>query len=91
MTLDGPDYQIAKSRCLNCKKEIDGATPVGGGRGPQPDDVSVCAYCGHLQAYGEGLAMRELTDAEILECAGDPEILAAQEFAKGFREWKSQR
>ena len=59
------------------------------GRAPEPDDISVCAYCGHVQVYGADLKFRELTDAEIVECAGDPELLAAQEFVRRFREWRA--
>jgi hypothetical protein len=84
--LEATDYHVPEATCLNCKKRMDGATPTNGSRAPEPNDVAVCAYCGHLQAYGDDLKFRELTDTEILECAGDPDILMAQEFGRRFRE-----
>jgi hypothetical protein len=88
--LEAPDYRVPDATCINCKKLMDGATPTDGGRAPLPNDVAICAYCGHLQAYGDDLKFRELTDIEILECAGDPKILMAQEFGKRFREHKEK-
>jgi len=86
--VEAPDYRIPNTRCVACKKLMDAATPTGGGRGPQPNDIAVCAYCGHIQAYGDDMKFRELNDAEIVECAGDPDILLAQAFARDFRQFK---
>jgi hypothetical protein len=93
MTRRSLDHRVPAATCLNCKKIVDGAAcaDLVAGRGPKPNDVSVCAYCGHLQAYDDNLMFRELNDEEIVECAGDPELLAAQEFAKAFREWRKER
>ena len=88
--LNATDYRVKGARCVNCRKRMDGATPTQGGRAPEPNDVAVCAYCGHIQAYGEDMKFRELNDAEILECAGDPDILLAQEVGRRFRESVSQ-
>jgi hypothetical protein len=85
--LEAPDYRVPEATCLNCKGAMDAATPAGAGRAPAPNDVAICAYCGHLQAYGDDMQFRELKDAEIVECAGDPDILMAQKFARRFREW----
>ena len=85
--IEATDYQIPEAECLECGKQMDGATPTGGGRGPQPNDIAICAYCGHLQAYGDEMKFRQLNDEEIREYAGDPEILMAQRFAADFRKW----
>ena len=84
--VEAPDYWSPDARCLDCKKVMTRGTPVDGSRGPQPDDVAICAYCGHLQAYGKDMKFRPLNDDEIIECAGDPDILLAQAFARDFRE-----
>lgn len=89
--LEAPDHRMPGMICLACKRGMDRATPTGGGRPPEPNDVAVCAYCGHLQAYGDDLQFRELNDAEVVECAADPDILMAQKFAADFRSQESKR
>ena len=39
-------------------------------------------------AYADDLALRELTDKEMIEIAGEPELLKAVAITKAFREWK---
>ena len=82
--IEATDYHVTKSHCIKCGQQMDGATPLGGGRGPQPADVAVCAYCGHLQAYDDDLTLRELTLAEALQCFDDPQIVMAQQAVKFF-------
>jgi hypothetical protein len=45
---------------------------------PDPGDVTVCIYCGHIMAYDDDLGLRELTPVEQLNIAGDERILAIQ-------------
>lgn len=77
-------HTSSSSFCLSCKKQTDAATGTPGQEngGPKPDDVTVCIYCGHIMAFGEDLSLRELTDAEVVEFAGDPRLLAIQEARK---------
>lgn len=89
--IHGPIHRYGPMVCLHCQKTVDSGVGASGDRAPQPNDVAVCGYCGHLQAYGDEGKFRELNDAEILECAGDPEILMAQEFARDFRAVKATR
>ncbi len=42
---------------------------------PHEGAISVCFQCGHIHAFGPDLRFRPLTDAEIVEIAGDPEIV----------------
>lgn len=75
----GQDRHIPPTVCLGCGSPIDGATNVGEkDSAPDPDDIIVCIYCGHIQAYDKGLKLRELTPEEQLYIAGDPRILAIQ-------------
>lgn len=74
------------SKCPSCGTPNDAATLAGKGdeaTRPDPGDVSVCLYCGHLMAFAEDLTLRDLTDAEMHEVAGDPRILAVQK-ARGM-------
>ncbi len=81
-------YEVPGSACVNCGKDMDAASPVGGGRGPQSGDVAICLYCRHLMVYGEDLKMRNLTDEEVIEVAGDPEIVLAMKMLGEYENWK---
>jgi hypothetical protein len=70
-------YRVPGSACVNCGKGMDAASPVGGGREPQAGDCAVCFYCRHLMVYGNDLRLRNLTDEEVIEVAGDPELVFA--------------
>lgn len=65
--------------CLGCGQKVDAATSTEEGEvRPDPGDVTICLRCGHLMAFAEDLTLRELTDAEMHEVAGDERILRAQ-------------
>jgi hypothetical protein len=68
-------YRVPGSACLNCGKVSTGATGEGG-RAPEADDIAMCLYCGHVMIYGDDLAFRAPTDAELIAIAGDPELVA---------------
>jgi hypothetical protein len=70
--------RIAESLCLCCRKPLDGVTDPMGQAMPSPGDVTICLYCGHLMAFGDGLTLRELSDEEIVDIAGDKTVLAMQ-------------
>jgi hypothetical protein len=75
----GVDRYMPLTACLGCGKRIDGATHVGEKDSfPDPGSITVCIYCGHLQAYDDDLMLRELTSDEQIDIAGDPRILAIQ-------------
>lgn len=84
------DYLVPESKCLNCGKEMDAAAPVTGGRAPQEGDMAICFDCGHLQFYGVNLVMRNPTDAEIIEVAGDPELIRAMTLVGEYHKWRDR-
>jgi hypothetical protein len=65
--------------CPNCGAACDSGTGVGHGRKPHAGSICVCFKCGHLMAYAWDLTFRELTDEEMVACAGHPVILKLQE------------
>ena len=68
------------NRCLNCRKKINAASPVDPhARPPEPGDIAICLDCAHVQIYADDMTVREPTDAEIVEIAGDPEMVQAVE------------
>jgi hypothetical protein len=82
----GVDSRVPPSACLHCGKINDAALGVDHDASPSPGDVTVCFYCGHIMVFGDDLLMRNPTDAEIHDIAGDPRVLAAQRALKGFHE-----
>ena len=78
-------YRVPSTRCTNCGKDMDAADPTSGGRGPKPGDVAICFYCHHLMVYGDELILRELTDQEIKQVAGEPEIILAMKALGEFK------
>lgn len=63
------------NHCLSCSEIIDAATGPGS---PSPGDISVCAHCGHVTVFDDNLKLRAPTDAEVIDIAGNPELLAMQ-------------
>ena len=61
--------------CLNCGKELDAASGLEHDSTPSPGDMTVCLYCHHVMVYESELTLRNPTDAEVVEIAGDPSLL----------------
>jgi hypothetical protein len=72
--------KVKLSKCSCCGKPLDAAAGVEDNdkAGPTPGAFSLCIYCGHLAAYADDLSLRELTDEETHEVAGDRQLLAIQ-------------
>lgn len=66
---------MKESPCTNCGKVNDAATALDGDIQPEPGDVAVCLYCHHLMVYGDGLTLRDPTSDELIDMAGDPDVL----------------
>jgi hypothetical protein len=64
--------------CLDCGKMLDQASGLGHDRKPKPGDITICFGCGHIMAFAKDLSFRPLTDAEMIEIAGNPVIVKAQ-------------
>lgn len=74
----GETSHTPQTACTNCGRIVDSATGVSTNNQPNPGDAAVCVGCGHIMAYAEDRTLRELTDDEIKEVAGNPEILLLQ-------------
>lgn len=72
--------------CLNCGHLVDAVSVVGDEEPTAtPGDFTVCLYCGHVMALDDKLQLRELTDAEMIEVAGNPELLEVQRLVAAWR------
>lgn len=74
----GPATKLPESACLDCGKQLNGATAVDNRQRPKPGNISLCLYCGHIMAFDDALRLRNLTDEEMIEIAGDPRIVDVQ-------------
>jgi hypothetical protein len=74
-----PDHRLPPCPCLGCGAILDAATLSDSGEdiAPYPGAVSLCWKCGHVQIFAEDMTFRELTDDEIIEIAGAPELVFA--------------
>jgi 2-keto-4-pentenoate hydratase len=87
----GESVDIPTSRCINCGTEIEMTFVIGHETShPHPGDVSICAGCGHIMVFADGLTLREPTAAEAHKIAGDPRLLAAQAGCAVYRANKNQ-
>jgi hypothetical protein len=84
--------RIPTSPCVSCGEPNDAASRVNNDDvRPGPGDVTICAYCGHIAVYADDMTLRDPNDAEIIDMAGEPEVLHAQKVAKAYRDWKNAR
>lgn len=69
----------APSPCTNCGKMLDAASSPFNDDTPEPgSSAMVCLECGHVMILAEDGKLRDPTDKEIIELAGDRDLVAAQ-------------
>jgi hypothetical protein len=78
MMIVGSEHEVIENSCPSCGKKLNATNCVGADNAPSEGDFTVCMYCGHLMAFGKNLQLRELTDEEMIDIAGDARILAVQ-------------
>jgi hypothetical protein len=81
--------RLADHHCPNCHTPLSAVTHPTTDATPSDGDYSVCLYCGHLLVI-EGGHVRNPTDIEMREMAGNPDVVAAVEMAHQFRQWRAQ-
>ena len=80
------------SSCLNCGHLVDAVSVAGAAQPPaRPGDFTVCLYCSHIMALDADLQVRALTDDEIVEIAGNPELLEMQAAVAAWRKANEAR
>jgi hypothetical protein len=67
----GQDNIAPSSPCCECGRTLDRATSEGS---PRAGDISLCGYCGSLNAFDEDLRHRKPTDEEYFAAAVDRKI-----------------
>lgn len=69
------DFHVPSSNCPNCGVKQDGALAVTSIHRPEPGDIMVCIDCSHICIYSDNLTLRDPTDEEMVEIAGNPTII----------------
>jgi hypothetical protein len=64
-----------ETACTNCGKKLDATTSVDHREIPKPGAIGICLVCCHIMVYDETLHLRDLNDQEMLDVAGNPEII----------------
>jgi hypothetical protein len=82
--------QTPASNCLSCGSPNDAASHPKGKR-PRPGNISVCLACGHIAAFDDNLKLRPLTDQEMIDVAGHPNLLRIQKLAFHVRHEKERQ
>lgn len=81
---------LPKSNCPNCGHTLDASAGLDGVL-PEPGDITVCVYCGHICAYDDDLRLRDLNEQEAYDVAGDPGVLGAVKIAGWLREQMKEK
>lgn len=65
--------RMGSSRCTNCGREHDALTSASasGDAKPEPGSMAVCIICGHVMILDDQLKLRDPTEDELIEIAGD--------------------
>jgi len=73
------DFSVPESFCFACGDKMDAAVNIDGTSAPHEGCLTVCLRCGHVMAFAADLKLRELTELEMYNIAGDPQLLAIQQ------------
>lgn len=76
--------------CTNCKRTMNGSTSYVDSQ-IKPGNVGVCLYCRHIMIVDDNMQFRELNDEEVIEIAGQPELLKLMGLMEAFDNWKKGR
>jgi Zn ribbon nucleic-acid-binding protein len=71
------DTKLPMDHCLSCGHAMELASSLEN-QMPSEGATTICIKCGHIMAFDAQLKFRELTDAEMLKIAGDPELIEIQ-------------
>lgn len=83
----GGEVRLKPDHCLNCGKRLDGCSVVDEAFArPKEGDFTICIKCGHLMVFGDGLKLRNPTEEELRDIAGDPRIVRASTALAAIRE-----
>ena len=75
-------HRVVESPCTNCHAKLNATSSSSEEDSPNPGDITICLYCGHIMAYSDDMKLRDLTDEEVIEVAGHPDLIKNQKFVE---------
>lgn len=85
MRISPHDRRMPLSSCVECGKELDGASALGPDASPSPGDVTLCIHCGSASIFTEELLLRRPTAEEFCDISLMPGVA---EFRRLIKELK---
>lgn len=85
------DHKMSPASCPNCGEIHDGALNAEGNRKPKWGDIFICIECHHIGIFDNNLQLRNPTDAEMVDIAGNPAIIRTMRALEQFDEQRQQR
>ena len=76
--------------CLNCGALNDSASRLEDDREPHPGDVAICFDCHHLMVFADDMTMRNPNDTEIVEMAGDEDLVRHMRALGRFKKFEQR-
>ena len=79
--------------CLDCGRKISAGAPtpdMPDASTPNPGDLAICLHCAHVMVYAQDLTVRAPTDAEMVEIAGNPDMVRAVNMIVAFNKREQQ-
>jgi len=78
-------FHVPPVMCPSCGKHLDAASSPDDDVKPSVGDISVCIYCSHICVFGDDMVLRNPTDEEMLQIAGDKQVIAVVNVTADFR------
>lgn len=79
--------KITPLTCTNCGQVMDGSTSYVD-KQIEPGNIGICLYCRHFMIVDDNMQFRNLNDEEIVEIAGQPELLKLMGLMEAFDNFK---
>ena len=75
--IDADSYSL-KCVCTACGTDHTHAGSLEVSRAPEPGDIMICLSCQHIMIVGSDMQLRDPTDAEAYQIAGDSDLIRYQ-------------
>jgi hypothetical protein len=70
--------RVASCPCPHCKRIVDSASDLDGGKAPKLGDVTVCISCAGVSQFGVGLVLEVIPEPKLSEVLAEPDIIMMQ-------------
>lgn len=60
-------FLVNEPQCPHCETTLDGFTDPTGNRVPEPEDVTMCLYCGEILQFDSDMKLKPIPEEIITE------------------------